>query len=91
MKEKDAEASYHTKPKPDRYNGEGGKNTARENCGKEITMACYSLQTAYTPLGWAAALVKDPRDRLEAVKPVVERLGGKSCTAGSCSENTICR
>src|SRR5512132_815332 len=42
---------------------------------KEITMAYYSLQTAYTPLGWAA-LVKDPQDRLKAVKPVVERLGG---------------
>ena len=38
-------------------------------------MAYYSLQTAYTPLGWAA-LVKDPQDRLKAVKPVVERLGG---------------
>jgi uncharacterized protein with GYD domain len=38
-------------------------------------MAFYSLQTAYTPLGWAA-LVKDPQDRLKAVKPVVERLGG---------------
>jgi uncharacterized protein with GYD domain len=38
-------------------------------------MAFYSLQTAYTPLGWAA-LLKDPQHRLEAVKPVVERLGG---------------
>jgi uncharacterized protein with GYD domain len=39
-------------------------------------MAHYSLQTAYTPLGWAA-LLKDPQDRLAAVEPVVERLGGK--------------
>lgn len=38
-------------------------------------MALYALQTAYTPLGWAA-LMKDPQNRLEAVKPVVERLGG---------------
>jgi uncharacterized protein with GYD domain len=38
-------------------------------------MAHYSLQTAYTPLGWAA-LLKNPQDRLAAVKPVVERLGG---------------
>src|SRR5687767_12303354 len=38
-------------------------------------MAFYALQTAYTPLGWAA-LLKDPRNRLEAVRPVVERLGG---------------
>jgi uncharacterized protein with GYD domain len=38
-------------------------------------MAFYALQTAYTPLGWAA-LLKDPQDRLEAVRPVVQRLGG---------------
>jgi uncharacterized protein with GYD domain len=38
-------------------------------------MAYYSLRTAYSPLGWAAQL-KDPQHRLEAVKPVVERLGG---------------
>ena len=35
----------------------------------------YALQIAYTPLGWAA-LLKDPRDRLEAVRPVLHRLGG---------------
>ena len=38
-------------------------------------MAFYALQIAYTPLGWAA-LLKDPQNRLEAVRPVVERLGG---------------
>jgi len=38
-------------------------------------MAPYSLQAAYTPLGWAA-LLKNPRHRLEAITPVVERLGG---------------
>ena len=38
-------------------------------------MAHYSLQVAYTPLGWAA-LLKDPQHRLEAIKPVIERLGG---------------
>ena len=38
-------------------------------------MAYYCLQTAYTPLGWAA-LLKDPQHRLEAVRPVIERLGG---------------
>jgi uncharacterized protein with GYD domain len=38
-------------------------------------MALYALRTAYTPMGWAA-LLKDPRNRLEAVRPVVERLGG---------------
>ena len=38
-------------------------------------MAHYSLQVAYTPLGWAA-LLKGPQHRLEAIKPVIERLGG---------------
>jgi uncharacterized protein with GYD domain len=38
-------------------------------------MAHYSLQAAYTPLGWAA-LLKSPQHRLEAIAPVVERLGG---------------
>jgi uncharacterized protein with GYD domain len=43
---------------------------------REITMAYYALQAAYSSLGWAA-LVKNPHSRIEAVKPVVERLGGK--------------
>jgi uncharacterized protein with GYD domain len=38
-------------------------------------MAFYALQAAYAPLGWAT-LLKDPQHRLEAVRPVVERLGG---------------
>jgi uncharacterized protein with GYD domain len=38
-------------------------------------MALYALQTAYAPIGWAA-LLKDPQNRMEAVKPVVQRLGG---------------
>jgi uncharacterized protein with GYD domain len=38
-------------------------------------MAVYALQTAYTSVGWAA-LLKDPQNRMEAVKPVVQRLGG---------------
>jgi uncharacterized protein with GYD domain len=38
-------------------------------------MAHYCLQAAYTPTAWAA-LVDQPEHRLEAIKPVVERLGG---------------
>jgi uncharacterized protein with GYD domain len=38
-------------------------------------MPVYALQVAYTSLAWAA-LVKTPENRLEAVRPVVERLGG---------------
>jgi uncharacterized protein with GYD domain len=39
-------------------------------------MPYYLVQTAYTPEA-CAAMVKSPQDRLEAVRPVVERLGGK--------------
>ena len=36
----------------------------------------YLLQVAYTPEAWAN-LVKHPHDRLDAVRPAVEKLGGK--------------
>lgn len=39
-------------------------------------MGYYLVQVAYTPEAWAS-LVKSPQNRLEAVAPVVERLGGK--------------
>ena len=39
-------------------------------------MAHYLLQVAYTPEAWAS-LTKNPQDRIEAVRPAVERLGGK--------------
>jgi len=38
-------------------------------------MAYYLLQAAYTPEAWAA-LVKNPQNRVEAVRPAVEKLGG---------------
>jgi uncharacterized protein with GYD domain len=39
-------------------------------------MANYLLQVAYTPEAWAS-LIAQPHDRIEAVRPVVEKLGGK--------------
>jgi len=39
-------------------------------------MPQFLLQAAYTPEAWAA-LVKSPQNRLEAVRPVIEKLGGK--------------
>lgn len=39
-------------------------------------MAIYMLQVAYTPDAWAA-MVKNPQDRLEMVRPSIEKLGGK--------------
>src|SRR6202022_3540908 len=45
------------------------------NSERRPSMALYALQTAYAPVGWATVL-KDPQNRMEAVKPVVQRLGG---------------
>lgn len=39
-------------------------------------MPSYMIQVAYTPDAWAA-MIKDPQDRLQAVRPVVEKLGGR--------------
>lgn len=39
-------------------------------------MPHYLLQAAYTPEAWSA-LEHSPEDRIEAIRPVVERLGGK--------------
>lgn len=39
-------------------------------------MPHYLLQVSYTPQGWAT-LIKNPQDRIEAVRPAVEKLGGK--------------
>jgi uncharacterized protein with GYD domain len=39
-------------------------------------MTNYLLQVAYTPEAWAN-LIAQPHDRIEAVRPAVEKLGGK--------------
>ncbi|HEV2491975.1 MAG TPA: GYD domain-containing protein [Terriglobia bacterium] len=39
-------------------------------------MAHYLWQIAYSADGWAA-LVKNPQNRIEAIRPAVEKLGGK--------------
>jgi uncharacterized protein with GYD domain len=38
--------------------------------------AQYLLQITYTPEAWAA-LVNNPHDRIEAIRPALEKLGGK--------------
>jgi uncharacterized protein with GYD domain len=44
---------------------------------KEVpNMAYYLVQAAYTPDAWTA-MVKSPQNRIEAIRPVVEKLGGK--------------
>jgi uncharacterized protein with GYD domain len=39
-------------------------------------MPYYLMQAAYTADAWAA-MVKNPQNRMEAIRPVVEKLGGK--------------
>ena len=39
-------------------------------------MAHYLLQVSYTPEAWAG-LVKNPQDRAAALKPVLDKLGGR--------------
>ena len=39
-------------------------------------MPYYLVQAAYTAEGWAA-LVKNPQNRIDAVRPVIEKQGGK--------------
>jgi uncharacterized protein with GYD domain len=39
-------------------------------------MPHYLSQVSYTSEGWAA-LVKNPQNRIEAVRPAIEKLGGK--------------
>jgi uncharacterized protein with GYD domain len=39
-------------------------------------MQHYLFQGSYTPEGWEA-LVKNPQNRFDAIRPVVEKLGGK--------------
>jgi uncharacterized protein with GYD domain len=39
-------------------------------------MARYLFQAAYTSEAWAAQ-VKNPQNRIEVVRPVIERLGGR--------------
>ena len=34
------------------------------------------IQVAYTPEAWAT-MIKNPQDRIEAVRPAVESVGGK--------------
>ncbi len=39
-------------------------------------MPLYLTQVAYTPEAWKA-LVKNPQNRIEAIRPAIEKLGGK--------------
>src|SRR5712692_1546551 len=47
-------------------------------CGRErsTTMAKYLFQATYTSEAWAAQ-VRNPQNRVEAIRPVIERFGGR--------------
>jgi uncharacterized protein with GYD domain len=44
--------------------------------GKEVHMPLYLTQVAYTQESWSA-LINNPQNRIEAIRPAVEKLGGK--------------
>jgi uncharacterized protein with GYD domain len=53
-------------------------------------MPLYLYQAAYTPESLAAQ-IKDPKDRIEAVRPAFEAIGGKILAAGfSFGEYDVC-
>ncbi|TAK64604.1 MAG: GYD domain-containing protein [Dehalococcoidia bacterium] len=39
-------------------------------------MPSYLIQVGYTPEAWAA-MAKKPQDRIEAVRPAIQKMGGK--------------
>ena len=43
-------------------------------------MSHYLFQLSYTPESWAAQ-IKDPKNRIEAVKPVMDKIGGRITAA----------
>jgi len=50
-------------------------------------MPYYLLQATYSPEAWSG-MVKNPQNRLDAVRPVIEKLGGKVEVDGSRSAST---
>ena len=49
-------------------------------------MALYMYEVAYTPES-VAAQIKEPQDRIEAVRPAVEAMGAKIVVGGIRSAN----
>src|SRR6516165_1344501 len=49
-------------------------------CKKELCMPYFLTQATYTPESWNT-LVQHPHDRLEAIRPAVEKLGGRIINA----------
>ena len=47
---------------------------------KEELVGAYMVQVSYTPAAWAAQL-KNPQNRIEAIRPMVERNGAKITSA----------
>lgn len=39
-------------------------------------MPLFLIQVAYTPEAWQA-MISNPQDRIEAIRPVIKKLGGK--------------
>src|SRR5262252_1681460 len=54
----------------------GGSQTHHTPKWRKHEMPHYLCQLSYTAEGWAA-LLKKPANRIEAVRPAIEKLGGK--------------
>jgi uncharacterized protein with GYD domain len=54
----------------------GNQALACELRFEEVPMARYLFQLTYTPQAWAA-LLKNPHNRTEVVKPLLQKLGGE--------------
>src|SRR5712692_1060226 len=48
----------------------------QRNSEEFSAMPYYLLQATYSPEAWSG-MVKNPQNRLDAVRPVIEKLGGK--------------
>jgi uncharacterized protein with GYD domain len=59
-----------------RIGGSVRRNRAAQPTFQEAFMPHYLVQVAYTPDAWSH-MVKNPVNRTEQIRPMVERLGGK--------------
>ncbi len=59
-----------------RESGPKVKPSSGKEGRRRFPMPHYLIQAAYTPEAWATR-VKNPQSRTEAVRPIIEALGGK--------------
>jgi uncharacterized protein with GYD domain len=71
-----------TRHRESRWTADGSSGLLDPFSGEgDLPMALYMYQAAYTAES-VAAQIKEPQDRIEAVKPALEALGGKILVGG---------